>query len=99
MFKRSSTSLTGYICRTEVKMQPPNKKNTEIIKKELLDAWKSGIVSRSEIGLFSGGVLHPRTMANRDSNGTGIKPFFKCGRKVFYRTEDAAQYLLNQIDG
>lgn len=64
---------------------------------EIISKWPSGIVSRSEIGTFSGGVLHPRTMANRDSNGTGIKPVFKCGRKVFYRTIDAAEYLLNQI--
>lgn len=74
-------------------------KSKQNIVELLTLAWPSATVSRSEIHLFSGGVLHPRTMANRDSAGTGIKPMYSSnGRKVFYMTIDAAQYLVDQID-
>lgn len=78
------------------KNNPPGSRDS--LLEHLVSTWRSGIVARSEIGSFSGGVLHPRTMANRDSAGTGIKPFFRCGRKVFYRTTDVAVYIINQMD-
>ena len=37
----------------------------------LTEHWPSPIVARSQVGVFSGGLLHPRTMANLDSLGEG----------------------------
>jgi hypothetical protein len=37
----------------------------------LTEHWPSPIVARSQVGVFSGGLLHPRTMANLDSLGKG----------------------------
>jgi hypothetical protein len=46
--------------------------------------WPSEIVAREMIGQFSGGLLHPRTMANHDSKGTGPEGAIRCGRKIAY---------------
>ena len=63
----------------------------------MLLAWPSATVSRSELSAFSGGVLHPRTIANKDAQHTGITPSFRCGRRIYYRTVDVAIYMLNQM--
>jgi len=72
------------------------------LKKRLCEllvlAWPSAIVCRSDIHLFSGGLLHPRTQANRDSSQLGIVPKFSTkGRRVFYLTVDVAQFVVDQI--
>jgi hypothetical protein len=64
---------------------------------EYMESWDSPIVLRTDVGRFSGGALNPRTMANRDAKGTGVKQVFKCRNRVFYRKADVAQYLINQV--
>lgn len=51
---------------------------------DLASKWPSAIVARSEVGRFSGGLLHPRTMANHDSAGTGPAERISLGRKTAY---------------
>lgn len=54
--------------------------------------WQAPIVSRTEIGKFSGGLLTPRTLANLDSLNAG-PPKCSCGRKVFYPVDELVQWL------
>lgn len=54
--------------------------------------WPSPIVSRTEIAKFSGGLLTPRTLANLDSLNEG-PPRGRCGRKVFYPTDELVIWL------
>jgi hypothetical protein len=49
----------------------------------LADNWPSPIVARSEIKNFSGGLLHPRTMANRDSLGESTGKMMIGGRACY----------------
>ena len=49
----------------------------------LVDNWPSPIVARSEIKNFSGGLLHPRTMANRDSLGEPTGKMMIGGRACY----------------
>ena len=59
----------------------------------LAEKWPSAIVARSEVGKFSGGLLHPRSMANRDSEGTGPRNPIKVGRKVAYFVDSLLEWM------
>ena len=50
----------------------------------LAQGWGSTLVARHEVARFSGGVLHPRTMANVDSLGLGPDGMIRIGKKVAY---------------
>lgn len=63
------------------------------IFQELADAWKAPIVSRGEVGLFSGGLLNARTLANHDSLGTGPKGRLRIGRKVAYPVAELIAWM------
>lgn len=53
-------------------------------KLELLKMnWGAPIVARSEVKKFSGGLLHPRTMANLDSKGLGPQKIHIGGRVAY----------------
>ena len=52
------------------------------IFKEMAEAWGRPLVPRMNVDEFSGGLLHPRTMANLDSLGEGPKRKVKMGRKL-----------------
>jgi hypothetical protein len=41
-------------------------------------------IPRKSIGEATGGILHPRTMANQDSLGTGIEGRFMIGNQTVY---------------
>lgn len=60
---------------------------------KLADAWGAPLVMRRDIGRFSGGALHPRTMANRDALGTGIPGRIVIEGKVAYPTSEVIRYL------
>ncbi len=59
----------------------------------LKDRWPSAFVSRGEIAKFSGGLIHPRTLANLDSQGKGPKGRFAVGRKIGYPVDSVVQWL------
>ena len=64
----------------------------------LLMAYPSAVVPRKALGEFSGGVLHPRTMANRNSKQKGLRPLKgRHGRQVVYLAVDAALYVVGAI--
>lgn len=58
----------------------------------MADKWPSTYVSREKVGEFSGGILHPRTLANLDSKGLGPQRY-RVGRKVVYHVDDLCDWL------
>lgn len=59
---------------------------------ELEKKWPSALVARTDVGPFSGGVLHPRTMANVDSLGQG-PPSVRIGRSVAYPVRPLIEWM------
>ena len=62
------------------------------LSEKLIASWQSPIVARSEVGKFSGGLLHPRTMANRDALGEGVGKNV-VGGKVAYDRDALAKWI------
>lgn len=60
---------------------------------ELADRWECPFVARSAVEQFSGGMLHPRTMANLDSKGEGPEGKINMGRIVGYRTDGLVEWM------
>jgi hypothetical protein len=58
----------------------------------LITKWPSTFVSRDKVGEFSGGILHPRTLANLDCKGLGPRRF-RVGRKVVYEVSELVRWL------
>lgn len=59
---------------------------------ELAEAWMAPIVRRGDVGIFSGGFLNPRTLANLDSLGKGPGKIVIGGR-VCYSTKDLVAWM------
>ena len=59
----------------------------------LASKWPSTFVSRGEISRFSGGIIHPRTLANQDCAGTGPKGRISIGRKICYPVSSVIEWL------
>lgn len=64
---------------------------------QMVESWPAPVVARSEVARFSGGVLHPRTLANADSLGTGPKRI-NFGRKVAYPTKSLAEWMRSRTN-
>jgi hypothetical protein len=58
----------------------------------LADNWPSPIVARSEIKNFSGGLLHPRTLANLDSLNKGPGKIL-IGNRACYSTRQLVAWM------
>lgn len=56
------------------------------------EKWPSGIVARTSIKEFTGGMISEKTMANLDSNGEGPDRF-TIGRKVAYKVDVLIAWL------
>lgn len=59
---------------------------------QLAESWPSPIVARSEVKVFSGGLLHPRTMANLDCLGRGPEKI-QVGRRVCYEASQLVAWM------
>ena len=66
--------------------------------KNLADKWPSAIVSRDEIGRFSGGTVSARYLANLDSKGKGPKNRVKVGRKIGYETRALISWIESRAE-
>lgn len=64
---------------------------------ELAARWPSGLVARTEIHKFTGGLLSGRTLANYDSRGEG-PPRVRLGRKVAYPTDELVRWLAARLE-
>ena len=63
------------------------------VLQDMASSWPSEIVSRCEIGAFTGGALKERYCANLDSAGKGIQGRFRIGRKVCYPVNSVIDFL------
>jgi hypothetical protein len=65
----------------------------------LADKWPSSFVSRDKVGEFSGGILHPRTLANLDALGQGPKGRIRVnGKKCAYPVNELISWLESRSD-
>lgn len=62
------------------------------------EKWPSPIVARTEAGKFTGGLIHPRTLANLDSQGLGPSGRFKVGRKTAYPVNSFIDWLKKRAE-
>ena len=60
---------------------------------EMADSWPSEIIARTEIKVFTGGLISPGYIANLDSQGKGPIGRFKVGRKTSYRKKSLVDWL------
>ena len=60
---------------------------------ELIEKWPSAIVSRQEVGKFSGGALNPGTLANLDCQNKGPEGRMRIGKKVCYPAKSLARWI------
>jgi hypothetical protein len=56
-----------------------------------------GFILRPKLKEKTGGLLHGRTMANRDSEGNGIANRIIVGRVTAYPVESVIEYLKTKI--
>ena len=71
---------------------------TTAVFTRLAENWPSAFVAREKVSEFSGGVLHPRTLANLDSLGKGPKGRVRIGRKVAYPVENLIKWLEARVE-
>lgn len=67
------------------------------LREKLIESWPSPIVARAEVGRFTGGLLHPRTVANLDSLGLGPAGKITVGRRVAYDRDALAMWLESRV--
>jgi hypothetical protein len=60
---------------------------------EMADSWPSEIIARTEIKVFTGGLISPGYIANLDSKGEGPSGRIKSGRKTGYPKRAFVQWL------
>ena len=65
---------------------------------ELEKAWGAPIVARTNVDKFSGGLLHPRTMANLDSLKLGCPEKIVIGGRVCYPTRALVEWMKSRRD-
>lgn len=67
---------------------------------ELEVAWGAPFVCRDQRSLdrATGGLVHPRTLANLDSQGLGPAGKFRIGRRVGYPAREFFQWFADRIE-
>ena len=60
---------------------------------EMADNWPSEIIARTEIKVFTGGLITPGYIANLDSRGEGPLGRIRSGRKTGYQKKQFVQWL------
>lgn len=68
------------------------------ILKSLKENCPSPLVERSQLAVFSGGLLNPKTMRNLDALKKGIPGKMRLNRKVFYPVENVIQWMEEHIN-
>jgi hypothetical protein len=66
---------------------------TKDIFDQMADNWPSEIIARTEIKLFTGGLINPNYIANLDSRGVGPAGRIKSGRKTCYQKRAFVKWL------
>lgn len=69
---------------------------SEQFRTKLNENYPLGLIPRKKIGEATGGILHPRTMANEDSLCKGISNPIMVKGNVCYRIEQILEYLFDK---
>ena len=70
-----------------------NDKPNKVDFSALAENWGHPFCPRPKIGIMSGGIVHPRHMANLDIQGKGIPDRIRVGRQIVYKTESVIAWL------
>ena len=62
------------------------------LSEKLIASWPAPLVARAQVGAFSGGLLHPRTLANLDALKQGPGKIV-IGGKVAYDRDALARWI------
>lgn len=62
----------------------------------LATKWRSGLVARKDVGIFTGGLISPKTQANLDSLGQGPERI-RIGRQVAYPVDAYVKWLESRV--
>jgi len=78
-----------------MKNQSPKTSHVKVDLSFLAEKWPSAIVSRDQVGNFTGGMISTKRMANLDSLGEGPKEgVLRCGnRKIAYVVNPFLRWL------
>jgi hypothetical protein len=79
-------------------LKQSNKESAVNTIKKAGESWPSTFVARSRVPDFTGGLLSVGTMANRDSDGTGVKGAFRIGRQVCYPVDSLCEWLIKRLE-
>lgn len=60
--------------------------------------WPSTFVARSKVNEFTGGMIAAGTLANRDSDGTGVEGAFKIGKIMCYPVDKLCDWLISRLE-
>ena len=71
-----------------------SKTNIDGLVEKMKRSWPSPFVARLEVGRFSGGLLHPRTMANLDAKGEGPQKITLGTRNVAYERDSLIDWMM-----
>lgn len=52
-------------------------------------------IQRRQVGLLTGGLISPKTLANHDTAGTGVDGAFRVRGKVCYPTKSLVDWLFD----
>jgi hypothetical protein len=74
-----------------------NEKTLQDLEKVLTEKFPAGI-PRPQLGKATGNLLHPRTQANLDCTGTGIKGRYRVGRLIVYPVAGVVDFLRTKTE-
>ncbi|MFA5904989.1 MAG: hypothetical protein WC836_13720 [Desulfobacula sp.] len=74
-----------------------DEKTLRELEKTLTEKFPAG-VPRPQIGIATGNLLHPRTQANLDCTGTGIKGRYRIGRLIVYPVSGVIDFLKSKTE-
>lgn len=64
---------------------------------DLLSERLPPIIARKEVAKLTFGLVSAKTMANRDSLGTGPKNRFKMGKEIWYHKKEFIDFVMEHI--
>ena len=64
---------------------------------DLLSERLPPIIARKEVAKLTFGLVSAKTMANRDSLGTGPKNRFKMGKEIWYHKKEFIDFVMEHV--
>lgn len=64
----------------------------------LIESWPAPYVERQHVSTFSGGILHPRSMANFDAKRKGPRGRIRIGKKIAYPVKELVEWMQSRAE-